>query len=82
MLKADVEHARTSCDHSYHTTRLLTYTTANCQRTLTTVSLALQELGLPHGAAKMRHVMSKYDTDHSGTVDLGEFTHYMSVRER
>lgn len=27
----------------------------------------------------MRHIMSKYDTDHSGSVDLEEFTHYMSV---
>lgn len=27
----------------------------------------------------MRHIMSKYDADRSGSVDLEEFTHYMSV---
>lgn len=27
----------------------------------------------------MRHVMCKYDTDHSGSIDLEEFTHYMAV---
>lgn len=27
----------------------------------------------------MRHIMSKYDADRSGSVDLEEFTHFMSV---
>lgn len=39
----------------------------------------LQTLNLPYGNARIRHVMSKYDTDHSGSVDLEEFTHYMTV---
>lgn len=40
----------------------------------------LQALNLPYGNARIRHVMTKYDTDHSGSVDLEEFTHYMTVR--
>lgn len=27
----------------------------------------------------MRHVMTKYDADHSGAIGLNEFVHYMSV---
>lgn len=38
-----------------------------------------QAMRLPYGEARMRHVMSKYDADRSGSVDLEEFTHYMSV---
>lgn len=35
---------------------------------------------MPYSASKMRHVMTKYDTDQSGSIDLDEFTHYMTVR--
>lgn len=38
-----------------------------------------QALNLPHGDARIRHVMTKYDADQSGSVDLAEFTHYMMV---
>ncbi|CAM9420523.1 unnamed protein product, partial [Sphacelaria rigidula] len=38
-----------------------------------------RELSLAHGDAKIRHVMMKYDTDHSGSVDLYEFIHYMTA---
>lgn len=38
-----------------------------------------QALGLPYGDARMRHVMIKYDADHSGSIGLEEFFHYMSV---
>lgn len=41
----------------------------------------LQALGLPYGNARIRHVMTKYDADHSGSVDVEEFTHYMTVRK-
>lgn len=40
---------------------------------------APQTLHLPYGEARMRHIMSKYDADRSGSVNLEEFTHYMSV---
>ncbi|CAM9363404.1 unnamed protein product [Pylaiella littoralis] len=36
-------------------------------------------LHLPYGEARMRHIMSKYDADRSGSVNLEEFTHYMSA---
>lgn len=38
-----------------------------------------QALRLPYGDARMRHVMTKYDADNSGSIELVEFTHYMSV---
>lgn len=38
-----------------------------------------QALQLQYGEARLRHVMCKYDTDRSGSIDLEEFTHYMAV---
>ncbi|CAM9229407.1 unnamed protein product [Laminaria digitata] len=43
------------------------------------LKMLFQALGLPYGNARIRHVMTKYDADHSGSVDVEEFTHYMTA---
>ncbi|CAN0520347.1 unnamed protein product, partial [Ectocarpus sp. 12 AP-2014] len=41
------------------------------------LEILFQALKVPNSEARLRHVMSKYDADHSGSVDVEEFRHYM-----
>ncbi|CAM9323480.1 unnamed protein product [Ectocarpus fasciculatus] len=43
------------------------------------LEILFQALQLPHSEARLRHVMSKYDADRSGSVDVEEFRHYMAA---
>eukprot|EP00752_Nemacystus_decipiens_P009587 g8565.t2 len=64
----------TNCDTSHRDDTLF-----NAVDATGAYDLDLQALQLPYGEARMRHIMSKYDADRSGSVDLEEFTHFMSI---
>lgn len=44
------------------------------------VLLSPQELRLPHIEMKLRNIMTKYDSDHYGSISSEEFKHFMTVR--